>query len=293
LDREVLKEAIAKFLVSQNLSFQTVESESFIELLDLCNPVAANLLVKADALIDFVMKKYLESKELIKELFVRELFISLTCDVWTSPNCKSILGITAHWIDRNFQLHEILLDALELNGSHTGANMAQYVLKTLEEYGLKEKLFCVTADNASNNKTMAKVIEQHIASFKADCNLLGCTGHVFNLAARVGLKALGYEPQDHIVSEEERETEVNLNSDWGEDGEMDCDASDEEFNPSSIMDRVRGLCKYVRSSPQRRSQFEECVRASYQQSAFRPVQPQVPAAEPPERIEPSQPSTSN
>jgi len=163
--------------------------------------------VKADALIDFVMKKYLESKELIKELFVRELFISLTCDVWTSPNCKSILGITAHWIDRNFQLHEILLDALELNGSHTGANMAQYVLKTLEEYGLKEKLFCVTAYNASNNKTMAKVIEQHIASFKADCNLFGCTGHVFNLAAGVGLKALGYEPQDHIVSEEGREKE--------------------------------------------------------------------------------------
>ena len=70
------------------------------------------------------------------------------------------------------------------------------------------------------------------------------------------------------MSEEERETEVNLNSDWGEDGEMDCDASDEEFDPSSIMDRVRGLCKYVRSSPQRRSQFEECVRASYQQSHF-------------------------
>ena len=105
-----MKEAVAKFVVSQNLSFQTVESESFIELLDLCNPVVANLLVKADALIDFVMKKYLESKELIKELFVRELFICLTCDIWTSPNCKSILGITAHWIDRNFQLHEILLD---------------------------------------------------------------------------------------------------------------------------------------------------------------------------------------
>ena len=67
--------------------------------------------------------------------------------------------------------------------------MAQYVFKTLEEYGLKEKLLSVTADNASNNKTMAKVIEQHIASFKADCNLLGCTGHVFNLAAGVGLKA--------------------------------------------------------------------------------------------------------
>ena len=42
---------------------------------------------------------------------------------------------------------------------------------------------------------------------------------------------------------------------------MDCDASDEEFDPSSIMDRVRGLFKYVCSSPQRRSQFEECVRS--------------------------------
>ena len=47
------------------------------------------------------------------------------------------------------------------------------------------------------------------------------------------LKALGYEPQDHIVSEEGKETKVDLNSDLGEDDELDCDASDEEFDLSS------------------------------------------------------------
>ena len=50
----------------------------------------------------------------------------------------------------------------------------------------------MTADNASNNLTMARELEDQIATFKEAHHMLGCTGHVFNYAAQVGLKALGH-----------------------------------------------------------------------------------------------------
>jgi len=56
----------------------------------------------------------------------------------------------------------LLLDAVELNGSHTGKNIANNVFKSLSEFGLESKLFCVTADNAANNNTMAQHLEQFV-----------------------------------------------------------------------------------------------------------------------------------
>jgi hypothetical protein len=37
---------------------------------------------------------------------------------------------------------------------------------------------------------MLKVLEQKLSEFKADQNMLGCVGHVINLAAKTALKAL-------------------------------------------------------------------------------------------------------
>ena len=73
----------------------------------------------------------------------------------------------------------------EIYGKHTGENLANYVLNVLRSFGIEEKLFCVTADNASNNYTMAKCLEISLAQFKTDQNLLGCIGHVAKAALKV------------------------------------------------------------------------------------------------------------
>jgi hypothetical protein len=65
-------------------------------------------------------------------------------------------------------------------------------------YGLSAKLFCINADNAANNKTMAIEISRHLEAFIASQNLLGCAGHQFNLAAQAALKALEYQSEPLI-----------------------------------------------------------------------------------------------
>jgi hypothetical protein len=112
--------------LTQNLSFKIVESDSFIDLLHLCNPYADSLLVKADSFSDFVLKQFWLSRGKIKSLFESVSSINLTCDLWTSSNTNAILAITAHWFDNYFDLKEILFDVVEVNRANYGLNIASF-----------------------------------------------------------------------------------------------------------------------------------------------------------------------
>lgn len=67
------------------------------------------------------------------------------------------------------------------------------------------------ADNASNNNTMAQELSLKIATFDASQHLLGCTGHVLNLAAQGGLVAIGHNIEDNITDvESEEDADLDL-----------------------------------------------------------------------------------
>ena len=135
---ENLKEAIAKLVVQHNLPFAVVESDSFIELFSLCNPLVKDILVKAGAIRDYILQHYLFNQYQIKDLFSSIEFISLTCDLWTSPNTKSILAFTGHWINKDWKLKEIFIDVVEVLGQHTGVNIASHVVKSLDAFGIRD-----------------------------------------------------------------------------------------------------------------------------------------------------------
>lgn len=105
----------------------------------LCNPKLKELLIGADALSEYVVKEYISFKVRVKAYFKRgKINPSITLDIWTSPNGFSILAITAHWVDDDYVLREIILDSVELIGSHSGVNIAKSVLKCLKEFEIDE-----------------------------------------------------------------------------------------------------------------------------------------------------------
>ena len=68
----------------------------------------------------------------------------------------------------------------------------------LDDYGIKDKLFCITADNASNNGSMGEYIEKvaeddESFNFKKKENMISCFAHVINIVCHdlieKGLKA--------------------------------------------------------------------------------------------------------
>ncbi|CAN0288857.1 unnamed protein product, partial [Scytosiphon promiscuus] len=55
----------------------------------------------------------------LKEL-VRDQKVSLTCDGWTLGNEIPMMAVTAHWINKDWELKSACLSVFELTGSHTG-----------------------------------------------------------------------------------------------------------------------------------------------------------------------------
>jgi hypothetical protein len=98
-------------------------------------------------------------------------------------------GITAHWIDADWKLQHTLLDFIEFESPHTGARMAELILRCLESYEIENKVFCITTDNASNNDTMATELydllyDRHDIVWDPATHHIYCLAHIINLVVR-------------------------------------------------------------------------------------------------------------
>lgn len=87
------------------------------------------------------MKFYENDKERIKNI-LRNISgkISFTTDCWTSPSSKSFMSITAHFINKNWELQHILLDFIEMYDSHTGLNLKNTFVLGLENFSIENKV---------------------------------------------------------------------------------------------------------------------------------------------------------
>lgn len=133
--------------------------------------------------------------------------ISLSLDCWTSQNGLSILAVIGHWITPQFAYQVRLLLHREVSGIHSGENLAAMIYDMLVEFNLCGKLLTITADNASNNKSMveelARLLQGHFNSpgqldqdeqspikFEGSDSFVSCAAHVINLVASDILLAL-------------------------------------------------------------------------------------------------------
>ena len=63
-----------------------------------------------------------------------------------------------HWLTENFEYKEHVLKFTEIEGPHTGKNMAEIVVNLLEKLAISMRLITITDDNAGNNDTLANEI---------------------------------------------------------------------------------------------------------------------------------------
>ncbi|KAI4812432.1 hypothetical protein KUCAC02_023820, partial [Chaenocephalus aceratus] len=101
--------------------------------------------------------------------------IALTTDLWSSGVAPmSLLSLTAHWIDSSFTLHNVVLHASELRGSHTSMRIRNAIEEMLA------KVHVVMRDNAANMKK---------AFADMGVQSLGCFAHTLQLVVIQGLLA--------------------------------------------------------------------------------------------------------
>ena len=83
--------------------------------------------------------------------------ISLTTDLWSSGVAPmSLLSPTAHCIDSSFTLHNVVLHASELRGSHTVEHIQKAIEEMLAKWDInKDQVHVIMRDNAANMKKVS------------------------------------------------------------------------------------------------------------------------------------------
>jgi len=96
-------------------------------------------------------------------------------------------------------MHEELLDFTKVPGSHKGTRLADHVYKVLKAFDIHHKLFCITTDNAENNRKMSKCLSTLLCNndriiWDPIKNHIDCLAHVLNLGVQSFIKTLKVSP---------------------------------------------------------------------------------------------------
>jgi hypothetical protein len=141
LDGETIKQDELEVLwvraiVAANLPFRLVESPEFRAFLIYLNDEVTDTLPKNHTDIrKWVIRQYKSMKGMLK-VAIRNARskIHISLDLWTSPNSLAILGITAQFVNQDSKLQSVVLAMKEVEGEHTGGNMAKYVMEVIKDY---------------------------------------------------------------------------------------------------------------------------------------------------------------
>jgi hypothetical protein len=185
----IIHEKLINFIVDDHQSFMIVENIAFQEFLLSLN---SDYLIPGRTFIkDFILKSYIDKKEKLQDYFIQiKGKISFTTDIWTSRSNIPFIGITAHYINENWDYKRITLDFKEIPYPHNGKSIASSIIETFQEFKIEEKILGFTTDNASNMGTykeeLNRILEEKYTSIKD----IGCGAHIINLAVQKGLKKL-------------------------------------------------------------------------------------------------------
>jgi hypothetical protein len=139
---------------------------------------------------DPLFAPWMMRQELRNELQSLNSRICLTSDLWTSNKKLGYLCLTAHYIDANFILIKKTIAFKDVKYPHTGLAIEEVITKCLIEWGIKEKVFTIILDNASNNQSSCDLLRESGHSdmlFGGEHLHVRCCAHILNLLVQDGM----------------------------------------------------------------------------------------------------------
>ncbi|CAH2004378.1 unnamed protein product [Acanthoscelides obtectus] len=117
----------------------------------------------------------------------------ITTDAWTTINNVSYVGVTAHFLDSEFNFKSILLECSATDMRHTAENLAEDMKRVTRDWQIENRVIFAVADNAPNiQKALQQIGWRH----------MGCVAHTINLIVKDGIK------NDEILSVLEKIREI-------------------------------------------------------------------------------------
>lgn len=89
-------------------------------------------------------------KDNLKSLLNETTSVSLNIDIRSSKCMRGYLGETAHFIDANFHLRNVVLACTHFTGELNAAAIFNLAVDVIQDYNIRKKVFFVGTDNGSN-----------------------------------------------------------------------------------------------------------------------------------------------
>ncbi|CAH9107811.1 unnamed protein product [Cuscuta epithymum] len=185
---------MANFIVEENLPYLFSESVSFKEYAQTClNPQFRSYSRKT--VKKEIIRLYKAEKLNLQIFFANyDGRVTVCSDIWEDTyHNLHYLGLTAHYVDDDWNLHKRVLAFREFNDRHTAEHIYILIERILIEYNLVDIGFDTGFDNATNNIAAIPRLRELCGS----TTLMGrffhqrCACHIINLCVQDGLKALG------------------------------------------------------------------------------------------------------
>ena len=146
-----LNDRLATWIAKSMLPLSFVEDQGFHHFMELalpryqipCRKTLTNQLLQGQqAKLLFDVKKKLGDLE----------SVSLTLDLWSNRQMKSFMGVTAHFIDKKWQMNSLMLRCRRFKGSHTADRIYDEYDDCVSEFSISKKICHILTDNGANVK---------------------------------------------------------------------------------------------------------------------------------------------
>ena len=222
-DQDTFREMLVAAIVMHSQPYQFVEYEGFRAVFHYLNENLQT--ISRNTCKSDVHKLYNTEKGKLKCMLQSSPGrISLTSDLWSSIISDGYLSLTAHFLDKNWNLQKRVLNYTIMPPSHTAMNLTEKIYSLLCEWGIEHKVCAMTLDNASNNICFINLLisqlnVRNLLVSNGDYVHIRCCAHILNLVVQEGLKVI-----------------------------------------SGCLQNIRETIKYLKGSPMRKEKFVECVK---------------------------------
>jgi len=186
--QELVSNCIANFIAKDMMAISVVEGKGFTEMMSTIVP--GYKVPSRSAIKKRIETLYQLEQRRVKKIIDNISHISLTTDCWSSRAIESYYTVTAHGIDSNWNFKSLVLCTSVMTERHTGQNLKNRLLETLNHWGIINKTVSIAHDNAANIVCAMKLLKDEPGA--KDIDGVHCFAHTMQCSINAGLQI------DHI-----------------------------------------------------------------------------------------------
>ena len=185
LSQKRMDDALARMIAKDFQPYSIVEDAGFRSFCKELNP-SYTLPSRKTLSTKIIPELYQRSFQKVMDSVDKAEKICLTTDCWTSRTTTSLMAVTCHFVNEDFEMVSYLLDCLMLTQSHTAEYLKQKLQQVATDWNIEDKIAACVTDGAANIvKALAKKKDGGLGWPHAIC-----FAHTLNLIVQNGIGAV-------------------------------------------------------------------------------------------------------